>query len=374
MAKTIDSSPKKDGFRMPGEFEHHKGCWMLWPERTDTWRMGGKPAQQAFINVATAISKFEPVTMGVNHAQYATARSMLPAHIRVVEISNNDSWMRDSGPTFVIDAKNNVRFVDWMFNAWGGINGGLYFPWDLDCAVARKVGEIEQIDRYAAPLILEGGSIHVDGEGTLITTEECLLNPNRNPELSKETIEDHLKNYLNVETIIWLDRGVHADETDGHVDNLCCYIRPGVVALTWTDDKNDPQYDISVDAYERLSSARDAKGRKLDLHKIHQPTPMVITPEESAFVDAVDGTIPRKAGDRMAGSYINFYIANKGIVVPMFDDPADQMALNAFKTLFPNREVVGVSGREILLGGGNIHCITQQQPAGQTDTQGKINV
>lgn len=365
MAETIDSFPKKDGFRMPGEFEYHKGCWMLWPERTDTWRMGGKPAQQAFVNVATAISKFEPVTMGVNHAQYTTARNMLPGDIRVVEISNNDSWMRDSGPTFVINAKGNVRFVDWIFNAWGGLKGGLYFPWDLDCAVARKVGEIEHIDRYAAPLILEGGSIHVDGEGTLITTEECLLNPNRNPELSKEDIEEHLKNYLNVENVIWLDKGVHEDETDGHVDNLCCYIRPGVVALTWTDDKTDPQYEISVDAFERLSKARDAKGRELEVHKIHQPAPMVITPQESAFVDAVDGTIPRTAGDRMAGSYINFYIANKGIVVPVFDDPADQMALDSLKKLFPGREVVGVNGREILLGGGNIHCITQQQPSGR---------
>ena len=369
MAKTLDSLPKEDGFRMPGEFESHQGCWMLWPERTDTWRMGAKPAQQAFVNVATAISTFEPVTMGVNHAQYATARNMLPDHIRVVEISNNDSWMRDSGPTFIIDGNGNVRFVDWLFNAWGGLNGGLYFPWDLDCAVARKVGEIENVDRYAAPFILEGGSIHVDGEGTLITTEECLLNTNRNPALSREEIEAHLKNYLHVEKIIWLGKGVHEDETDGHVDNLCCYIRPAVVALTWTDDKNDPQYDISLDAYERLSQARDAKGRTLEIHKIHQPTPMVITPEESAYVDAVEGTIPRTAGDRMAGSYINFYIANKGVVVPVFDDPADQMALETLKQLFPDREVIGVNGREILLGGGNIHCITQQQPAGQINRQ-----
>ncbi len=368
MAKTVDSVPKKDGFRMPGEFERHKGCWMLWPERPDNWRMGGKPAQQAFTDVAIAISKFEPVTMGANHRQYATARSMLPEHIRVVEISNNDSWMRDSGPTFVIDGKGNVRYVDWIFNAWGGLNGGLYFPWDLDCAVALKVGEVENIDRYAAPFVLEGGAIHVDGEGTLIVTEECLLNPNRNPFLSKEEIENHLRNYLNVEKIIWLDKGVSEDETDGHVDNLCCYVRPGVVALTWTDDKNDPQYEISFDAYERLSNATDAKGRKFEVHKIHQPTPMTISTEESAFVDAVDGTLPRIAGDRMAGSYINFYIANRGIVAPLFDDPADQVAIDILKQLFPDRDVIGVKAREILLGGGNIHCITQQQPVGQVYT------
>ncbi len=364
MAKTIDSLPVDNGYRMPGEFEPHKGCWMLWPERPDNWRLGGKAAQKTWVNVATQISKFEPVTVGINHQQYANARAMLPEHIRVVEISNNDCWMRDNGPTFVINAKGNVRLVDWGFNAWGGLKEGLYFPWDLCSAVAQKVGEIEGIDRYKAPFILEGGSIHVDGDGTLITTEECLLNQNRNPDLSKDEIESYLKNYLNVEKIIWIDKGVYQDETDGHVDNICCYIRPGVVALTWTDDKTDPQYDISVDAYERLSNSIDAKGRKLEVHKIHQPNPIIITKEESSFVDSVDGTIPRNTGDRMAASYINFYIANNGIVMPLFDDPFDQIALKALEELFPNREVVGVNAREIILGGGNIHCITQQQPAG----------
>ncbi|RLC00426.1 MAG: agmatine deiminase [Deltaproteobacteria bacterium] len=364
MAKTIDSLPVDNGYRMPGEFEPHKGCWMLWPERPDNWRLGGKAAQKTWVNVATQISKFEPVTVGINHQQYANARAMLPEHIRVVEISNNDCWMRDNGPTFVINAKGNVRLVDWGFNAWGGLKEGLYFPWDLCSAVAQKVGEIEGIDRYKAPFILEGGSIHVDGDGTLITTEECLLNQNRNPDLSKDEIESYLKNYLNVEKIIWIDKGVYQDETDGHIDNICCYIRPGVVALTWTDDKTDPQYDISVDAYERLSNSVDARGRKLSVHKIHQPNPIIITKEESSFVDSVDGTIPRNTGDRMAASYINFYIANNGIVMPLFDDPFDQIALKALEELFPNREVVGVNAREIILGGGNIHCITQQQPAG----------
>jgi agmatine deiminase len=364
MAKTIDRLPIDDGYRMPGEFEPHKGCWMLWPERTDTWRMGGKPAQKAFASVATAISKFEPLTMGVNKQQYFNARNLLPENIRVVEISSNDAWIRDSGPTFVTDTKGRVRYVDWKFNAWGGLSGGIYFPWDLDSFVAQKVGEIECVDRYIAPFVLEGGSIHVDGEGTLITTEECLLNPNRNPDLSKEEIESYLKNYLNVEKIIWIDKGVYQDETNGHVDNICCYIRPGVVALTWTDDKADPQYDISVDAYERLSNSIDARGRRLSVHKIHQPNPIIITEEESSFVDSVDGTLPRNTGDRMAASYINFYIANKGVVMPLFDDPFDQSALEALKKLFPNREIVGVNAREIILGGGNIHCITQQQPSG----------
>jgi len=363
MAKIINSTPKADGFRMPGEFEPHKSCWMLWPERCDTWRLGAKPAQRAFVDVARAIARFEPVTVGVSRNQYENARFHLPGEIRVVEMSSNDAWMRDVGPTFLLNQAGELRGIDWQFNAWGGLIGGLYFPWDQDELVAGKVLDMEGADRYRAPLVLEGGSIHVDGEGTLIVTEECLLNPNRNPNLSKGDIENHLRNYLNVEKIIWLGKGVYEDETDGHVDNLCCYVRPGVVALTWTDDKTDPQYEISLDAYERLVNATDAKGRKFEIHKIHQPTPMTISKEESAFVDALDGTLPRLTGNRMAGSYVNFYIANQGVIAPLFDDRHDQAAMETLKRLFPKRRIVGVPAREILLGGGNIHCITQQQPS-----------
>ncbi len=245
---------------MPAEFAPHAGTWMLWPQRPDNWRLGGKPAQKAFAAVANAIAQFEPLTMGVNADQYSNARQMLPSHIRVVEISNNDSWMRDCGPTFVVDGKGGVRGVDWSFNAWGGLYNGLYFPWDLDDAVAQKVLEMERVDRYKAPLVLEGGSIHVDGEGTCITTAECLLSPGRNPDLSKDEIEAHLKNYLNVEKVLWVPRGVFHDETTGHVDNILCYLRPGVVALTWTDDKSDPQYERSAEAYDYLMSQTDAKG------------------------------------------------------------------------------------------------------------------
>ena len=187
MSRSIPSTPRKDGFRMPGEFEPHIGTWMLWPERPDNWRQGAKPAQQTFARVAAAIAQFEPVTMCVSAAQFRNARNLLPADIRVVEMSNNDSWMRDCGPTFVVNKHMERRGVDWQFNAWGGLDGGLYFPWDQDDLVARKVLELERADRYQAPFVLEGGSIHVDGEGTLITTEECLLNENRNPQLKPRT-------------------------------------------------------------------------------------------------------------------------------------------------------------------------------------------
>ena len=361
MSHTLKSTPRADGFRMPGEFELHAGTWMLWPQRPDNWRLGGEPAQRAFVAVASTIAQFEPVTMGVNPDQYASARQMLPAHVRVVEIANNDAWMRDCGPTFVINDQGEVRGIDWIFNAWGG----LYLSWDLDEAVAQKAIEIERLRRYQAPLVLEGGSIHVDGQGTCITTAECLLSPSRNPDLSKAEIEKVLKEYLNVEKILWIPRGVFRDETSGHVDNLACIIRPGIIALTWTDDKSDPQYDRSSEAYEVLTSVTDARGRKLEIYKIHQPDPVLITPDEAAGVDVVAGTFPRKAGDRMAASYINFYLCNGGAVVPVFDDPHDGPALQALQKLLPERKVVGVPGREILLGGGNIHCITQQQPLGR---------
>lgn len=364
MSALLKTTPRQDGYRMPGEFEPHAQTWMLWPERTDNWRLGAKPAQAAFTAVATAIAQFEPVSMGVSAGQFLHARYQLPPAVRVVEISSNDSWIRDCGPTFVVDDQGGVRGVDWDFNAWGGLDEGLYFPWDLDDLVPQKVLNVERKDRYKAPLVLEGGSIHVDGEGTLLATEECLLNANRNPQLSKDEIEAYLKEYLNIEKVIWIAKGVFNDETNGHVDNLCCFLRPGEVALTWTDDEQDPQYAISLDAYQRLREATDAQGRKLVVHKIHQPAPILISAEESGGVDPVEGTMPRLEGDRLAASYINFLLVNGGAIVPVFNDPHDKIALAKLQELLPERKVVGVYAREILLGGGNIHCITQQQPLG----------
>ncbi|MEA4811520.1 MAG: agmatine deiminase [Anaerolineaceae bacterium] len=362
MTKTIDSTPKQDGFRMPGEFEPHAGTWMIWPERPDNWRNGAKPAQKAFAEVAKAISQFEPLTMCVSVAQFNNARNHLPSNVRVVEMSNNDSWMRDCGPTFVTNG-NEVRAIDWDFNAWGGLLGGLYFPWDLDDLVARKVADLECVDRYKAPMVLEGGSIHCDGEGTLLTTEECLLNENRNPDMTKEEIETQLKAYLNLEKIIWLKRGIYNDETNGHVDNICCFVKPGVVLLAWTDDTEDPQYEISHENYEILSKSEDAKGRKFEIHKLLLPAPVLINQEESEGVDPIEGTLPRNAGDRLAASYVNFYLCNGGLVMPAFGDPNDLVAAKQLAELYPGRKIVSVPAREILLGGGNIHCITQQQPA-----------
>jgi agmatine deiminase len=302
------------------------------------------------------------VTVAVSAAQFANARQRLPARVRLVEISTNDAWMRDVGPTFIVNDRGARRGVDWQFNAWGGLDGGLYSPWDLDDAVARKVLEIEGCDRYRTDFVLEGGSIHVDGQGTCITTEECLLNRNRNPHLERDEIEARLRAYLGVETVIWLGRGVYRDETDGHVDNLCCFTKPGEVVLTWTDNRRDPQYEISREAYERLREARDARGRRLRIHKLQQPGPLHMTAAEAAGIDASDIAQTREAGMRLAGSYVNFYIANRYVVVPLLDGKRDGAAMRKIGSLFPTRKVVGVPAREILLGGGNIHCITQQVP------------
>ena len=348
---------------MPAEYERHAGCWMLWPERSDNWRDGAKPAQAAFAAVADAISGAEPVTVGVSAAQFQNARARLPARVRIVEITANDAWARDTGPTFLVDAKGRRRGVDWMFNAWGGLAGGLYFPWDRDAEVAQKILEIEGCDRYAAPLVLEGGSVHVDGQGTCLTTEECLLNPNRNPGLNRAEIEQLLCRHLGVRTVIWLGRGTYLDETDGHVDELACFTSPGQVLLNWTEDREDPQYEISRDAYARLRRAVDARGRRLQVHKIHQPGPLYITAAEAAGVDRRAGSIPRRAGDRMPASYVNFYVGNRIVVMPLFDKRWDARARRTLQRLFPGRRVLGVETREVLLGGGNIHCITQQVPA-----------
>ena len=363
MTGTLDSTPAHDGFWMPAETAPHAGCWMLWPERPDNWREGARPASQAFTAVAAAIARFEPVTVGVSAAQYEFARAQLPPQVRLVEMSHDDAWVRDTGPTFVVDAHGDRRGVDWRFNAWGGLNGGLYFPWDQDDLVARKVLEIEGDARYRAPMINEGGALHVDGEGTVLVTEECLLNPNRNPQLSRSDIELYLADYLGVSSIIWMGKGAFNDETDGHIDELACFVRPGEVALTWTDNKRDPQYAISQDAWERLNDARDARGRRLKVHKLPMPGPLKMTAREAAGVRAREGVKPRAAGERMPASYANFYLANGGLVMPLLDPRTDRVVAGMFKKLFPGREIVGVPAREILLGGGNIHCITQQVPA-----------
>ncbi len=363
VSRTIESTPAADGYRMPAEFEPHDGCWMAWPERPDNWRLGAEPAQRAYAAVATAIAASEPVTMAASAAQIERCRASLPGSVRVVEVATDDAWMRDTGPTFVIDGAGGRRGVDWRFNAWGGHHGGLYSSWERDDRVAARVLEIEGAGRYRAPIVLEGGGVHVDGEGTVLATEECLLNRNRNPQLSREQIERVLCDYLGAEKVVWLGRGIYNDETDGHVDNIACFARPGIVLLSWTDDEADPQHAISLEALQRLEAATDARGRGFEAIRLPSPGPILIGAEEAAGVKAVAGTLPRRAGDRLAASYVNFYLGNSRLAMPLLDERHDDEAAAILADCFPEHEIVGVSAREILLGGGNIHCITQQIPS-----------
>lgn len=230
-----------------------------------------------------------------------------------------------------------------------------------DNLVARKVLELERIPRFETNFVLEGGSIHVDGEGTCITTEQCLCHGNRNPHMTKEEVENQLKIHLGVSKVIWLPKGLYGDEIiSGHVDNICCFARPGVVLLSWIDKKSDPQYERSIVAFDVLSSTTDAKGRKLEIIKIHVPGPLYMTKQEAGLF----GDLVASRHGRLAGSYVNFYIANGGMIAPEFGDKWDEEASKVLEKAFPNHKVVMVDGgREIVLGGGNIHCATQQQPA-----------
>jgi agmatine deiminase len=351
-------TPLKDGFRLPAEWEPQAACWMLWPERPDVWRQNARPAQRAFAAVATTIARFQPVTMGVSAAGYAGARKMLPPAVRVVELSANDAWMRDVGPSFVVDRHRRLRGVHWDFAAWGG----LYADVERDQAAAAKVLELVAARRYVAPMVLENGSIHSDGQGTILTTEQCLLDAKRNPGMSRRRIERHLREYLGGRAVIWLGQGLPNDETDGHVDNLCCFVRPRHVALAWTDDPDDAFYPTCRDAMARLLAARDAKGRSLVVHRLPQPKPLHRAVREAATLVRHPGSKRRRAGERLGASYVNFFVGNGVVVMPLFGQPSDRRARRVLAALYPGRKVIGVRAREIVLGGGGIHCITLSEP------------
>ncbi len=229
---------------------------------------------------------------------------------------------------------------------------------------AQRLLEHEGADCYRAPLILEGGSIHSDGQGTVITTEECLLNPNRNPHLEKEEIEEYLKSYLGAKKIIWLPYGVYNDVTSGHVDNMCCFVKPSEVILTWTDDSDDAQYERSQQALEILEASTDASGARFTVHKLHQPGPLYYTDEEiTSFPSPYDEEIIEEFERRLAGSYVNYILTNHRVIFPLLDPKYDRSASETLARAFPKHEIIGLESREILLHGGDLHCISQQVPA-----------
>lgn len=358
----IGSTPKADGFRMPAEFAPQEEIFMIWPYRTDNWRSGAKPVQEQFANVAKAINVFEPVTMLVPREQYENCRAQLPSEIRVIEMSSNDAWCRDTGPTFLIDGQGRRRAVSWAFNAWGGLVDGLYFPWNDDDLVAEKLCELTCTDYYRTEgFVLEGGSFHVDGEGTVLTTEMCLLSKGRNPAMSKQEIEHMLCEYLGGEKILWLKDGIDPHETNGHIDDVACFVRPSEVCCIAIEDKNHPFYEASQAAVRQLSEMTDAKGRRLKIHRLCcTKKPVLMAGAET--IDRRRSSQVRRNGELCIASYTNFLICNHAVIVPQYDDENDGLALSQIQAMFPERKVVGVRTREIVYGGGNIHCITQQMP------------
>lgn len=380
------SVPARDGFTMPGEFEPHEGCIMIWPFRPGSWNYGAGPAREAFRQVIYAIAGSERVWVAAGKDCLESARRMLYEEgmgqskevlerIEIFQAETDDSWARDVGPTFVKNASGQVRCVNWEFNAWGGEADGLYASWDKDNAFAKAFAAEEGYFCYdASPFVLEGGAIHSDGEGTLLVTEACLLSQGRNPSLGKEEIEERLKAYLGIQKVIWLPRGIYNDETNEHVDNVCAFLRPGHVVLAWTDNQEDPQYELSMACLRTLEKERDAKGRAITVHKLPVPdVPICVTEEEVEGFVFEEGEDFREPGERLAASYVNFYFSNDAVVLPVFggeNEESDKRAVKIMEVLCPQRRVIPVSARAILSGGGNIHCITQQVPKGNRITPG----
>lgn len=377
MIKMLTSStPKQDGFRMPAEFEEHEGCIIVWPQRPGSWSFGADAACAAFTAVIKAIAASEQVYVACDkrskHWQRAERMLAGLVNVELLDIPTDDSWARDIGPTFVVQDTAEgrvVRGINWRFNAWGGEVDGLYPDYEQDDAFAAAFAKTKGYELYeAAPFVLEGGSIHVDGEGTAMVTTSCLLSAGRNPQLTQVQIEDKLKEYLNVEKVLWLPRGIYNDETNEHVDNVCAFIRPGEVVLAWTDKEDDPQYALSKASLDYLEQATDAKGRKIIVHKLPIPAvPVCISEDEVAGFDFVEGEDMREAGERLAASYVNFYFSNDSVVLPAFggeNTASDAQAAVILAQLCPERRIVQIPARAILTGGGNIHCITQQIPKG----------
>ena len=344
-------------YAMPPEWDVHQRTFISWPVQDSmVYPENFAVVQSWYLELVLAIAEFEPVAILVNPDQLEQVQSLieekqdLPGYppyqdIDLLLIPHNDAWIRDNGPTFLKDPAGHLAAVNWQFNAWGG----KYAPWDLDNAVAPAILAQYNVTRLDAPLVMEGGSLHVDGEGTLLTTEECLLNPNRNPSLSREQIEAHLREYLGIKSVIWLKRGLSGDETDGHVDNIACFAAPGQVLIQVCDDPEDENFAITQENLAILEAATDARGHTLEIVKISQP--------------------PRAEykGKRLTLSYLNFYFVNGGIILPVFGGDAaetDEQAAAILHSLYPGRRIRRIDGMPIISEGGNVHCTTQQMPEG----------
>lgn len=369
--------PTDDGFYMPAEFSKHSATVMIWPERPGSWCYEAKYAEKVFAEIIEKISEFENVFVLASNKKFHHAKACLEnvRNAEVLNINSDDAWARDTAPTFVVNGKGDIRAVDWQFNAWGGEYDGLYANWDNDDKIPYELCKKLGIALYDAhPFVLEGGSIHTDGDGTLITTEECLLSKGRNPQLTKAEIEEKLNNYLGINKTIWLPKGIYNDETNGHIDNICAFVAPAEVVLAWCDDENDPQYAISKACLKVLENSTDALGRKIKVHKLPVPKiPVTVTENDIKGYIFEDGEDTREVGERLAASYVNFYFCNGAVILPQFggdNDESDRVAAEILERICKDRKIIPIYARDIIVGGGNIHCITQQIPF--ADKGGKI--
>jgi agmatine deiminase len=335
------TTPKEAGFRMPPEWAPHAGCWMAWPCRPENWD-DIQEARETFVLVARTISRFEPVTMTANAEDAGAARRALAGvtDTDVVVVPSDDSWARDTAPTFVTDGRGALGGVDWRFNAYGGIYG----DFDRSQGMARRILDLLGARRFAAPLVLEGGAVHVDGQGTVLTTTEVVLDRRRNPGLDAGEAERLLCEYLGAEKVLWLSSALDHDNTGGHVDNLACFVARGVVAALGCADRDDPQHEAVHENLARLRAATDARGHALEVVELPMPART------------------EHRGRRLSPGYVNFYVANGAVVMPAFGDPADDDARDILARLFPGRAVLPVPTLELTKADGNIHCVTQQQP------------
>ena len=379
----IVDNNKSLAYRMPAEFNKHKGTIMIWPTRPGSWPNKGVKAKEVFTKIARHIARHEILYMVVSKDYEKEAReqlylkreevdtNLINDNIRLIIADTNDAWARDTSPIFVkklvkeeTETTSKVCGVNFSFNAWGGEYDGLYAHWEEDDKLAINICKELGYDYFDyAPFVLEGGSIHTDGKGTLIATESCLLSPGRNPKLNKKDIEEILKKSLGIKKIIWIPYGIYNDETNEHVDNVCAFTSEANVVLAWTDKKDDPQYAMSLADLRILEKETDCDGLPLKVHKLYIPdNPVTIKEEDLLGYEFEEGEDERELGERLAASYANFYIANDIALVPQFNDTKDTEAISLLQKLMPEREVIGIYARDIIVGGGNIHCITMQIP------------
>ena len=336
-------SPRDDSLFVPSRTAEHARTFVSWPCRPELWDDHLAEAEVEYAAVVAAIARFEPVTVIVPPGTQPAIPGGTAHPIGVAQVPIDDSWVRDNGPIFVVDGRGGVAAVNFGFNAWGG----KFAPFDDDAALPGRLAQVLGMRVYDAPLVAEGGGLAFDGEGTLITTESVLLNPNRNPGLTRERVEELLGDYLGIEKVIWLAGGLVEDrDTDGHSDNVVQFVRPGVVLVQMAPDRSNPNWDILRDNRARLEGETDAAGRRLEVVE------MPVLP----YVE-VDG-------ERYVVPYVNYFPVNGGIVAPQVDQPDDDVGFALLRELFPDREVVGAPSRLLAYGGGGIGCITQQMPAG----------